>query len=280
MSKSTINLFFKCTVKQLVYLCTMSKPLILVTNDDGIVAPGIRALVEMAARIGEVVVVAPDSPQSAKGHAITIHDPLRLKKVQVFEGIEAWECSGTPVDCVKLAKHVVLKDRPIDLCVSGINHGSNASINIIYSGTLSAAMEASVEGIRSIGFSLDDFSFDADFRPVQPWILQLMRWMLEDEGLKGALLNVNFPKIPAAQIQGMRVCRQANARWVENFIEGRDPGGRPYYWLSGEFINEDEGEDTDIWALKNNYISVVPSKHDLTNYGLLERITPLQNLTV
>ena len=148
----------------------MKKPLILVTNDDGITAPGIRALVEVMSEIGRVVVVAPDSPQSGMGHAITMNDPLRIHKVDVFPGIEAWECSGTPVDCVKLAKHVVLKGQAIDLCVSGINHGSNASINIIYSGTLSAAMEASLEGIFSIGFSLLDYSFEADFEPAKPFI--------------------------------------------------------------------------------------------------------------
>lgn len=253
----------------------MTKPLILVTNDDGIVAPGIRVLVEIASEFGDVVVVAPDSPQSGQGHAITIHDPLRLKKVNIFPGIEAWECSGTPVDCVKLAKHVVLKDRPIALCVSGINHGSNASINILYSGTLSAAMEASVENIKSIGFSLDDFSFDADFKPGIPWIRKIMRYAMDHPFESGRLLNVNIPKLSAGEIRGLRLCRQADARWVENFLEGRDPNGQPYYWLTGEFINEDQGEDTDIWALRNGYISIVPAMHDLTNYKALDSLKKL-----
>jgi 5'-nucleotidase len=255
----------------------MTKPLILVTNDDGIVAPGIRVLVEIAAQLGDVVVVAPDSPQSGQGHAITIHDPLRLKKVKLFPPeIEAWECSGTPVDCVKLAKHVVLKDRNIDLCVSGINHGSNASINIIYSGTLSAAMEASLEDIKSIGFSLDDFSFDADFTPCKPWVREVMQYALEHPFSHGNLLNVNIPKLPADKIRGLRICRQADARWVEKFVEGRDPGGQPYYWLTGEFVNNDTGDDTDVWALKNGYISVVPSMHDLTNYKAMEAFRGLE----
>lgn len=254
----------------------MTKPLILVTNDDGIVAPGIRALVEVAGALGEVVVVAPDSPQSGKGHAITIHDPIRLKPVRVFPDIEAWECSGTPVDCVKLAKHVVLKDRTIDLCVSGINHGSNASINIIYSGTLSAAMEASLEGIKSIGFSLDDFSFDADFEPSKPWVRQIMEFALQTPFESGNLLNVNIPRRPADQLRGIRLCRQADARWVEKFLEGRDPSGQPYYWLTGEFVNNDHGEDTDVWALKNGYISVVPSMHDLTNYQAIPHFRTLE----
>ena len=255
----------------------MSKPLILVTNDDGIVAPGIRNLVEIAAELGEVVVVAPDSPQSAKGHAITIHDPLRLKRVQLFPGLEAWECSGTPVDCVKLAKHVVLKGRNIDLCVSGINHGSNASINIIYSGTLSAAMEASLEGIKSIGFSLLDYSFDAAFKPARPWVRAIMQYALQQPFQVGNLLNVNIPK---TAIQGLRLCRQANARWVEEFVEGQDPNGQPYYWLSGKFINDDQGAETDVHALENGYISVVPSMHDLTNYPAMASLQTIQSVTI
>lgn len=256
----------------------MSRPLILVTNDDGIVAPGIRALVEVASTLGEVVVVAPDSPQSGKGHAITIHEPLRLKKVNPFPGLEAWESSGTPVDCVKLAKHVVLKDRKIDLCVSGINHGSNASINIIYSGTMSAAMEASLENIRSIGFSLLDFSFDADFEPAKPWIRQIMTFMLNRPFQAGELLNVNIPKLPASAIQGVKICRQAEARWREKMVEGRDPSGQPYYWLSGEFENHDQALDTDIWALENGYLSVVPSMHDLTHYPSLVALKSLEEI--
>lgn len=255
----------------------MSRPLILVTNDDGIVAPGIRALVDVAQQIGDVVVVAPDSPQSGKGHAITIHEPLRLKKVNPFPGIEAWETSGTPVDCVKLAKNVVLKDRNIDLCVSGINHGSNASINILYSGTLSAAMEAALEGIRSIGFSLLDYSFDADFEPAKPWVARIMQFMLARPFQNGYLLNVNIPKLPAEKLNGLRVCRQADARWVEKMVEGRDPAGQPYYWLSGEFVNRDLSPDTDVWALENGYISVVPSMHDLTNYPAIEVLKNLEN---
>ncbi len=251
----------------------MLKPLILVTNDDGITAPGIRALVEVARQFGDVVVVAPDTPQSGKGHAITIHDPLRLHKSNQFEGIEAWECSGTPVDCVKLAKHVILKGRDIALCVSGINHGSNSSINIIYSGTMSAAMEASVEGIQSIGFSLCDFSFDADFSAAQHWATKLIRQSLEKPLPHGSLLNVNIPKLPLDRIKGIQVSRQCEGRWVEEFIEGRDPNGKPYYWLSGKFINNDTGTDTDEWALANGYISVVPAMHDLTNYPALPTTT-------
>jgi len=202
---------------------------------------------------------------------------LRLKKVKVFSGIEAWECSGTPVDCVKLAKHVVLKGRQIDLCVSGINHGSNASINILYSGTMSAAMEAALEGIRSIGFSLLDFSFEADFQPAKPWIRKIMDFMLHRPFEKGQLLNVNIPKLPADAIKGMRLCRQADARWVEKFVEGRDPSGQPYYWLTGEFVNDDKSENTDVLALEQGYLSIVPSMHDLTSYKALGQLAELEN---
>jgi 5'-nucleotidase len=245
-------------------------PLILVTNDDGIFAPGIKALVEIASAYGEVVVVAPDSPQSGQGHAITLNDPLRLKKVHAFEGIESYECSGTPVDCVKLAKHEVLKGRKIDLCLSGINHGSNASINIIYSGTMSAAMEASIEQIPSIGFSLLDFGFDADFSHVSPWVKQLIEIMLA--GVPAyTLLNVNIPKNSPEGIKGMKICRQANGKWVETFHKGKDPMGKDYYWLAGEYVLDDPHPDADIAALAAGYVSVVPAGHDLTDYAALER---------
>lgn len=258
----------------------MKKPLILVTNDDGIVAPGLRALVQAVAPLGEVVVVAPDSPQSGQGHAITIELPLRLRQVEVFQGIEAWECSGTPVDCVKLAKNVLLRDREIALCVSGINHGSNASINIIYSGTMSAAMEASLEGIPSIGFSLLNFDFHADFSTATHYARHIASWVLEKGMSSTYLLNVNIPNLPMHEIQGIRICRQADARWIEEFQENRDPRGQTYYWLTGRFINHDPGQDTDIWALNNGYISIVPSGHDLTRYEAIPTLQPLADTTL
>lgn len=252
------------------------KPLILVTNDDGMFAPGIKALVAVASEIGEVVVVAPNSPQSAKGHAITIADPLRMNKVSVFGDIEAYECSGTPVDCVKLAKSVILKDRKIDICVSGINHGSNAAINILYSGTMSAAMEAALEGVDSIGFSLLDFSFNANFEYCKPFAKQLIEYTLKNGLGKASLLNVNFPKIE--NIKGIKVCRQAQARWIEEFQEAEDPRGEKYYWMTGKFVNDDKGTDTDIWALENGYISVVPAIHDLTDYKAIAGLTDLERI--
>ncbi len=253
------------------------RPLILVTNDDGISAPGLKALVEVASELGDVIVVAPDSPQSGQGHAVTVHDPIRIKKVNAFAGIDAWECSGTPVDCVKLGKYVALNGREADLCVSGINHGSNASINIIYSGTMSAAMEASLEGVNSIGFSLLNYSWDADFEPCKPYVKQIMEFVLEN-GLKECkLLNVNIPALPAEEIKGFKVCRQAEARWVERYVEATDPRGQKYYWLTGDFLNLDNGDDTDVKALQNGYISVVPSGHDLTIHQALPSMKAIEN---
>jgi 5'-nucleotidase len=253
-------------------------PLILITNDDGISAPGIRALVSVARKLGDVVVVAPDSPQSAQGHAITIHNLLRLKKVNVFEGIDAWECSGTPVDCVKLAKHVALKGRTIDLCISGINHGANSSINIIYSGTMSAAMEASLEGIDSIGFSLLDYRLDADFEQGKPWIEKIIRYVLEHKLKNGKLLNVNIPKLLTNEIKGIKICHQAKGYWAEEFQEGKDPMGQPYYWLAGKFFNQDDSPEADVNALEEGFISIVPSMHDLTNYKAMDSLEGLANL--
>ena len=251
------------------------KPLILITNDDGIFAPGIQSLVKVASKFGEVIVVAPNSPQSGQGHAVTIKDPIRIHKVDAFDEIESWECSGTPVDCVKLATNVILKDRKIDLCLSGINHGSNASINIIYSGTMSAAMEASLEGIMSIGISLLDYSFNADFSASELVVEDILKSYFKEVAAKPHLLNVNIPNVPYDQINGIKICRQADGNWEEEFQESRDPRNQPYYWLTGKFVNYDNGNDTDLWALENNYVSIVPSHHDLTNYKAIADLSYL-----
>ena len=194
------------------------KPLILVTNDDGITAPGIRKLVEFMNEIGEVVVVAPDSPQSGKGHAITINSTLMVEEIKMEGAQRDFACSGTPVDCVKLALDKVLPRRP-DLVVSGINHGANSSINVIYSGTMSAAVEAGVEGIPAIGFSLLDFSFEADFDQAKEFIQEIVLKTLKNPMLKGIVLNVNIPKLKKEEIKGIKICRQAQAKWEENFDE-------------------------------------------------------------
>lgn len=247
------------------------KPLILVTNDDGITAPGIHALVEAVSLLGEVVVVAPNSPQSGKGHAITLHKPLRLVATKEFGSIKSYACSGTPVDCVKLATNRIL-DRKPDLCVSGINHGSNSSINIIYSGTMSAAVEASLENIPSIGFSLLDFSIEADFTAAKYYAQFIAKQVLDYGIPNSSLLNINIPKLPLELINGIKICRQADAKWVEEYIERKDPAGRNYYWLTGKFVNYDKGEDNDEWALANNYVSVVPVQHDLTMHKAIPYI--------
>ena len=245
------------------------KPLILVANDDGISAPGLRALIKVMNEFGEVVVVAPDRPQSGMGHAITLNSPLLCDKVQIDDGPqEEYSCSGTPVDCVKLAVNKILKRKP-DLCVSGINHGSNSSINVIYSGTMSAALEGALEGIPSIGFSLLDHAHDADFSASQEVVRKLVANVLKEGLAEGICLNVNIPKLPSKDIKGIRVCRQANANWIEEFDERKDPAGRTYYWLTGTFQNYDNGEDTDECALANGYVSVVPVQYDVTAHHVI-----------
>jgi len=244
------------------------RPVILITNDDGISAPGIRNLVEAVRGLGKIVVVAPDKPQSGMGHAITIGNPLRLHPMHhLFEGVEAWQCSGTPVDCVKLAVDKVLRRKP-DLCLSGINHGSNHSINVIYSGTMSAAVEAAIESIPSVGFSLLDYSVEADFTAARKYVRIIVEEVLGHPMDKHLILNVNFPAIPDALIKGIKVCRQAYAKYEEDFLERNDPTGKKYYWLTGKFVNFDKGRDTDVWALEHNYVSVVPVQFDMTNYVL------------
>lgn len=250
-----------------------NRPLILITNDDGITAPGIRTLIEVMNELGDVCVVAPNSPQSGMGHAITVNDTLYCDRVVIDKNAPQAEysCSGTPVDCVKLATNEILKRKP-DLCVSGINHGSNSSINVIYSGTMSAAVEAGTTGIPSIGFSLLDYSLEADFSPVKNLVRTIAQQALENGMPQGVVLNVNFPKLAEKDIKGIKVCRQANAHWIENFDKRTNPLGRDYYWLTGEFINEDKGEDTDEWALHHGYVSVVPVQFDLTAHHAIKDI--------
>lgn len=248
------------------------KPLILVTNDDGITAPGIRALISVMKGLGDVVVVAPDSPQSATGHAITINNTLHINKIDIDPDVEMeYSCSGTPVDCVKFAVSEILKRKP-DLCVSGVNHGSNSSINVIYSGTMSAAVEAGIEGIPAIGFSLLDYNWDADFEPIKSSIKKITEEVLENGLPEGVILNVNFPKLTEKEIKGIKICRQAKAMWQERFDKRQTPMGKDYYWLTGKFVNLDNGEDTDEWALAHGYISVVPVQFDLTAHHTMQTL--------
>ncbi|RZL15135.1 MAG: 5'/3'-nucleotidase SurE [Pedobacter sp.] len=247
-----------------------NKPVILVVNDDGITAPGIKSLIEVMQELGRVVVVAPDGPQSGMGHAITIGKPLRFDKVDLYKDVEMYKCSGTPVDCVKLAVNKIFKGKKPDICVSGINHGLNNSINVIYSGTMSAAVEGAIESIPSIGFSLDDFSHNADFSHCKKYIKVITEAVLENGLPEGTLLNVNFPQ--GAGLKGIKICRQAKAKWAEEFDERSDPYKRPYYWLTGVFQNNDKGQDTDVWALENGYASIVPVQFDLTAHHAIPLI--------
>lgn len=250
----------------------MNKPLILVTNDDGISAPGIRTLIAIMSEIGEVVVVAPDKPQSAMGHAITINNTLYLNKMSADgSSIIEYNCSGTPVDCVKLAVNEILHRKP-DLCVSGINHGSNSSINVIYSGTMSAAVEAGIEGIPAIGFSLLDYDWNADFSQIKSYVKKIAKEVLKNKLPNGVVLNVNLPKLKENEIKGIKICRQAKALWMEKFDKRKTPQGKDYYWLTGEFVNEDKGEDTDEWALKNGYVSIVPIQFDMTAHHTIQQL--------
>lgn len=249
-----------------------NKPLILITNDDGITAPGIAAMIEVVRSMGDVVVVAPDKPQSGMGHAITINSTLRINKVNIYGVKEEYSCTGTPVDCVKIAVNKILSRKP-DICLSGINHGSNMSINVIYSGTMSAAVEGAIEGIPSIGFSLCDHSIDADFTASKKIVARIVKNVLSNKMPKDVCLNVNIPNLKHEHIKGIKVCRQARANWIEELDERKDPSGKSYFWLTGKFENFDEGsKDTDVWALDNNYVSIVPTQFDMTAHKAINTI--------
>ena len=249
---------------------------ILVTNDDGIHAKGISELIAVAKSFGKVLVVAPNKPQSGMGHAITIADPLRLSRYNGFEDIEAYSCSGTPVDCVKLGIFEVLKCKP-DLVLSGINHGENSSTNVLYSCTMSAAIEGAMEGVPSIGFSLADFDADADFSVTKKVAKDIISKVLKDGLPKNTALNVNVPKLQINEIKGVKVCTQAHAYWEDKFDSRLDQFGRTYYWLTGKFSDKDQREDTDLYYLKRGFATVVPTHFDLTNYAVLNELNYLNN---
>jgi len=248
------------------------KPLILVTNDDGITAPGIRALIKIMNKIGDVVVVAPDKAQSGMGHAITIDNVLTCNSITIDDGPQLeYTCSGTPADCVKMAISEILNRKP-DLCVSGINHGANASINVIYSGTMSAAIEAGIEGVPAIGFSLLDFKWDADFKVSEEYVENITLNALSEGIPEGVVLNVNIPNFKKEEIKGVKICRQANGYWKEDFDKRKSPFGKEYYWLSGEFVCKDRGQDTDIYALEKGYVSIVPVQFDMTAHHMIQKL--------
>lgn len=250
-------------------LYKMNKPLILITNDDGHDAKGIEILTKLMMQIGDVVVVAPDGPRSAQSNALTVTHPIRFKFLEEKEGLKRYSCTGTPTDCVKLALNEIVERQP-DLLVSGINHGSNAAINVIYSGTMGAVLEGCENGVLSIGFSICDYAYDADFTKFEPFILNIARTALEKGLPHATCLNVNSPK---GDIAGVRVVRQCDGRWAKEFAKRSDPQGRSYFWLTGHFENhEPEATDTDEWALSQGYISIVPTKIDLTAYDAMEAV--------
>ncbi len=247
------------------------KPLILITNDDGIHAPGLRKLISVVKDLGEIIVIASDKSMSGMAHAVTIQNPIRVRLEKEEENYKEYLSSGTPVDNVKLSKHKLAGRLP-DIVLSGINHGSNASINIIYSGTMGAVLEGAIDGVPGIGFSLMDFDNDADFSHVDEYVRTITKKILK-EGLPiGVCLNVNFPKKNNKPLKGIKVCKQADARWIEEFEERRDPHGRIYYWLAGRFENGDDRENTDEKALAENYVSVVPSHIDFTAHNYIDKL--------
>ncbi len=259
----------------------MKKPLILVSNDDSITSKGIKHLVDIAQEFGEVLVVAPHYPQSAKSHAITIASPLRLYKSNQFgDHIEAYSCDGTPADCIKLAKNHLLKsidrNQLPDLVLSGVNHGSNASISVIYSGTMGAAIEAAIEGIPAIGFSLCDYDHNGELDHTAELMRKIIKNVLEKGLAPNIALNVNFPKFNGEPIKGIKICRQAHAKWDEKFDERIDPYNGKYFWMAGDFLGLENAEDTDDHALKNNYSSVVPCQYDLTAHKVIESLRGLE----
>ena len=255
----------------------MSKPVILVVNDDGYEAKGLVAMVEIARSFGEVVVVTPDQPRSGVGHSITFIQPLRLHLYKEEDGIQYWRTNGTPVDCVKLGQKVIFKDRPIDLVLSGINHGSNSSVSVIYSGTMGAAIEASFEN-KAIGLSLLDYSKDADFTAAIHYGKKIVAEVLKRGLPPFTSLNVNIPKGSIDDIKGIRIARQTNGIWHEELVENTDPFGGKYYWLTGYLEVLDKNDDCCENLLKNHYISVQPVQYDMTAYRYMNDLKFLEDV--
>jgi 5'-nucleotidase len=253
-------------------------PLILVTNDDGYFAPGLAVLIEMVRPYGEVLVVAPEQGVSGMSHAITIKNPLRTSLIKKEDGLSIYKLNGTPVDCVKMALNQLSERKP-DLLVSGINHGSNSSISVIYSGTMGGAIEGALNNIPSIGFSLCSHSMDADFSLVKKYGESVFKEVMQNGLPAYTCLNINFPVINETDFKGIKVCRQAHGVWKEEYEKRIDPHGGEYFWLTGNFSNHENGStDTDEWALNNNYASIVPVKTDFTNYDSIKTLQKL-NLT-
>ncbi|HNT92948.1 MAG: 5'/3'-nucleotidase SurE [Bacteroidales bacterium] len=246
--------------------------LILITNDDGLYAGGLRTLIRIMEDFGKLVVISTTDSRSAMSQALTVKQPIRVKLLEEDEHKRIFACSGTPADGVKLAVNQLLERKP-DLIASGINHGSNASASILYSGTMAAALEGCLYNITSVGFSLNSYSSSADFSGCDKYIRQICSMLLSEPLPPGICLNVNFPALPAEEIRGMVVARQASGNWQEEFERRKDPAGKTYYWLTGSFINhEPEASDTDDWAIQNGFVSVVPVTTDMTAYRYMETL--------
>ena len=250
-----------------------NRPLILVSNDDGVNAPGISALAEAMVSLGDVYVVAPLLEQSAVGHAITLRDPVRAfpMDAHMHGAVRVYGVQGTPADCVKLAVQELLPRDP-DLVVSGVNRGANTALNVIYSGTVSAAMEAAILGFDAVALSLCDWEAN-DFDASRDIACRVARKVLAEGLPPGTLLNVNIPPIPLSSIRGMLVTRQAHSRWQESFDQRLDPNNKPYYWMTGTFVNLDDGQNTDVGAVQDGYVSVTPIHYDLTAHNFLEPLS-------
>lgn len=252
--------------------------LIFVTNDDSYLSKGFRHAVELASQFGRVVAIAPDRVQSGMSQAITINSPLFMRQIERSDNVEIYAFSGTPVDCAKIAFDHFFECKHVDLVISGINHGSNAAVNVMYSGTMGAAIEGSFYGVPSIGLSVDDHSPDADFEGAMECGERIIRAILENEAIlpRPLCLNVNVPRCAASEIKGIRLSRQTRGFWRENFYARQDPQGRDYFWLTGAFQNaEPDAEDTDEWALAHRYVSVVPVQVDMTDYRMLKSLDGL-----
>ena len=248
----------------------MPRPRILISNDDGITSFGLKKLVSLAAPFGEIVVVAPNTPQSGMSHAITTEKPLRIERTDIFEEIDTYACSGTPADCVKIAVGHLLKKKLPNLVLSGVNHGSNASINVIYSGTMAAAIEGALIGLPTIGFSFCNYDKNTSMSHIDKVVSQLIEYVLRKGLPKGVALNVNLPS--TSPIRGVRFCRQANAHWVEKIHTRSDPNDRQYFWMEGDLLPSKGEVGDDLRAISENYASVVPCQYDFTAYSYLEEL--------
>lgn len=245
------------------------RPLILITNDDGYDSKGLKTLISVAQSYGDVVVVAPEHNASGLSHSFTAQRPLRVREISSEEGLSIYACDGTPVDCVKLGQEYFCPRTP-SLVLSGINHGSNSSINILYSGTMGAVLEASLLDIKAVGFSLVDYDPLVDFTSVILYIKAMIGIVLENPMPSQVCLNVNIPR-NVDNIKGIRLCRQSKAQWIDCYRKCEDPRGVPYYWIDGEFVCDDNGEGTDQYALEHGYISIVPTTTDFTAYSSLDK---------